>query len=76
MSACKTNMVACYYHTIVIWKGVFKTVFTQYSFYVIESRVSSNCTYNIHRPSMPEKEVNQKENIEGKDCQKATDLKF
>ena len=38
--------------------------------------VSSNCTCNIHRPSMPEKEVNQKENIEGKDCQKATDLKF
>ena len=55
---------------------MFKTVFTQYSFYVMESRVSSNCTHNIHRPSMPEEEVNRKENIEGKDCQKVTDLKF
>ena len=29
--------------------------FTQYSFFVMESRVSSTC--NIHRPSMPEKEA-------------------
>ena len=43
----------------------------------MESRVSSNCTCNIHKPSMPEKEVNhaiRKHN--GKDCHKVTDLKF
>ena len=28
----------------------------------MESKVSSNCTRNIHRPSTPEKEVNRKEN--------------
>ena len=39
----------------------------------MESRVSSNCTRNIHRPSTPEKEVNRKENT--KDCQEATDSK-
>ena len=40
---------------------------TQFSFYVMESRVSRKCTRNIHRPSTPGKEVNR-----GKDCQKAT----
>ena len=35
-------------------------------FYVIESRVSSNLTYNIQRPSAPEKELNEKQNTVGK----------
>ena len=39
---------------------------TQFSFYVMESRVSRNCTRNIHRPSTPGKEVNWKENAVGK----------
>ena len=39
---------------------------TQYSFYVMESWVSSNCTRNIHWPSRPEREVNRKENTVGK----------
>ena len=52
-----------------------KNSLTQYSFYVMESRVSSDCTHNIHRPSTPEKEVNRKENTVGKNCQKATDSK-
>ena len=51
-----------------------KNIFTQYNFYVMESRVSSNCTRNIHRPSTSEREVNQKENA-GKDCVKATESK-
>ena len=38
----------------------------------MESRVFSNCTRNIHRPSTPEKEVNEKKTQE-KDWQKATD---
>ena len=29
----------------------------------MESRVSGNCTRNIHSPPTPEKEVNRKENI-------------
>ena len=33
---------------------------TQYRFYVMESRVFGNCARNIHRPSTPEKEVNEK----------------
>ena len=32
----------------------------------MESRVSGNCTRNIHSPPTPEKEVNRKENIAGK----------
>ena len=32
----------------------------------MESRVSNNHTCNIYRPSMPEKEVKQKENMVGK----------
>ena len=39
---------------------------TQFSFYVMESRVSRNCTRYIHRPSTPGKEVNWKENTVGK----------
>ena len=39
----------------------------------MESRVSSNCTRNIDRPSPPEKEVNRKENTVGKIAKKATD---
>ena len=35
---------------------------TQYSFYVMESRVSSDCTCSNHRPSTPEKEVYWKDN--------------
>ena len=31
---------------------------TQFSFYVMESRVSRKCNRNIHRPSTPGKEVN------------------
>ena len=41
----------------------------------MESRVSSNCTRNINRPSPPEKEVNRKENTVGKIAKKATDSK-
>ena len=44
----------------------------------MESRVSSNCTCNIHRPSNPEKEVNRKENTVGKIAKRrliATDSK-
>ena len=44
----------------------------------MESRVSSNCTRNIHRPSTPEKEVNWKENTAGKIAKRrqiATDSK-
>ena len=40
----------------------------RYSFDVMESRVCSNCTSYVHRPSTPGKEVNRE-----KDCQKATD---
>ena len=47
-------------------KRYVKNSLTQPSFYVMESRVSSNCTRNIHRPSAPEKEVNWKENTAGK----------
>ena len=32
----------------------------------MDSRVSSNCTRNIHRLATPEKEVNRKENTVGK----------
>ena len=39
-----------------------KNSLTQYSFYVKESKLSSRCTRNIHRPSRPEKEANRKEN--------------
>ena len=35
-------------------------------FYVMESRVSSNCARNIHRPCAPEKEINRKGNTVGK----------
>ena len=38
---------------------------TQFSFYVMESRVSRNCTRNIPRPSTPGKEVNWNENTVG-----------
>ena len=36
------------------------------SFYVMESRVSSNCNRNIYRHSTPEEEVNRKEDTLGK----------
>ena len=39
---------------------------TRHSFHVMESKVSRNCTGNIHRPSTPEKEVNRKKNTVGK----------
>ena len=48
---------------------------TQYSFYVMESRVSNDCTFNIHRPSTPEKRGQPERKHRGKDCQKATDSK-
>ena len=69
-------MAARYDRTIVIWKGVLKQLD---SIYVMESRVSSNCTRNIHGPSAPEKEVNRKEDTPGKIAKRrqiATDLKF
>ena len=47
---------------IITWKGVLKTVQHNTVLFVMESRVSSNCTCNIHRLSS-EKEVNWKENI-------------
>ena len=40
-------MATRYNRTIVIWKGVRKNSLTCYSFYLIESRISSNCTRNI-----------------------------
>ena len=63
VSTCKTNMAARYDSTI---ERCVKNSLTQYSFYVMESRVSSNCTRNVHRLSTPEKEVNRKENTVGK----------
>ena len=45
----------------------------------MESRVSSNCTRNIHGPSAPEKEVNRNEDTPGKIAKRrqiATDLKI
>ena len=45
----------------------------------MESRVSSNCTRNIHGPSAPEKEVNRKEDTPGKIAKRrqiATDFKI
>ena len=36
------------------------------SFYVMESRVSSNCNRNIYRHFTPEEEVNRKEDTLGK----------
>ena len=36
------------------------------SFYVMESRVSSNCNRNIYGHSTPEEEVNRKEDTLGK----------
>ena len=67
-------MAARYDHTIVILKGALNSL-TPYSFYVMGSSVSSNCTRKIHRTSTAEKEVNRKENTVGEDCQKATDSK-
>ena len=46
----------------------------RYSFDVMESRVCSNCTRYVHRPSTPGKEVNRTENTVRKIAtQKATD---
>ena len=61
----KSFLVARYDRTIFIRKGVLKQLNT-ISFYVMESRASSYCTRNIHRPFTPEKEVNRKENTVGK----------
>ena len=55
-------------------KRCVKSSSTKYSFYEMESRISSNCTRNISKPFTPEYEVNRKENT-GKDCQTATDSK-
>ena len=45
-------------------KRCVKNSLTKYSFYVMEFRVSSDCTRNIHRPSSyaEEEEVNRKDN--------------
>ena len=53
--------MARYDRTIVFRKGVLKQLNT-IRFYVMESRASSYCTRNIHRPFTPEKEVYRKEN--------------
>ena len=42
----------------------------------MESRVSSNCTRNIHRPSTVEKEVNRNENTVGKIAKRRQLRKF
>ena len=42
----------------------------------MESRVASNCTPNIHRPSSPEKEVNRKVNTVGKITKRRQIRKF
>ena len=44
VSTCKTNMAPQYDRSL-----------TQYSFYVMEAVIFSNCTRNIHRPYTPEK---------------------
>ena len=54
--------MARYDRTIFIRKGVLKQLNT-ISFYVMESRASSYCTRNIHRPFTPEKEVNRKDTV-------------
>ena len=60
------NNIAPWYNCMIItWKGVLKTVQHNTVLFVMESRVSSNCTCNIHRLSS-EKEVNWKENTVGK----------
>ena len=74
----QTNVAARYDRTVVIWKGVLKTVSHNTVFYLMESRVSNKCTRNIYRPFTPEKEVNRKENTLGKIAkrrQTATDSK-
>ena len=43
---------------------------------MVESKVSSNRTRNIHRPSTPEKEVNQRENTVGKIAKRRQIRKF
>ena len=57
MSTCKTKMAARYDWYL---RRCAKISLTQYSLYVMESRASSSCTRNIHRPSISEKEVNEK----------------
>ena len=58
-------------------KRCVKNSLTKYSFHVMESSVSSNCTRNIHWPSTAEKEVNRKENtVPVKDCQEAIESKI
>ena len=49
---------------------------TQLSFYVMDSRLSSNCTRNIHRPSSPDREVNRKENTVEKITKRRQNRKF
>ena len=56
-------------------KRCVKNSLTQYSFHVMESSVSSNCTRNIHWPSTAEKEVNRKRKHRVKDCQETTESK-
>ena len=68
-------MEARYDRMVVNWKDVLN-ILKQYSFCVMESRVSSNCTCNIHRPSTPEKEVNRKENTVGKIAKRRQIRKF
>ena len=57
-------------------KRCIKNRLIRYIFYVMESRVSSNCTCNIHRLWLNAWKRSQlKRKHSGKDCQKATDLK-
>ena len=58
-------------------KRCVKNSLTQYSFlYVMESRVSSNCTRNIHWPPTAEKEVNRKGNTLWKIAKRRQSIKF
>ena len=57
-------------------KRCVKSSSTKYSFYEMESRVSSNCTRNISEPFTPEYEVNRKENTVGKIAKQRQIRKF
>lgn len=57
-------------------KRCVKNSSTKFSFYEMESRVSSNCTRNISEPFTPEYEVNRKENTVGKIAKRRQIRKF
>ena len=49
-------------HDCYLKRCVKKNSLTCYSFYLIESRISSNCTRNIHKPSRLKKRSTEKKN--------------